>query len=378
MDRPRPLRTDGSNAFARFSMQTRVPEIARAVAARSPSGAATRARIERLAAEIEGDAVLPAPQGPAPDLEAWQRSHAEHEGETWLGTEWFHAELAFYFELARASRFWESGRDPFASVKDDELAGQRPWQRLAQALAIGGSREERMHGLVEAALWGNRVDLSYTVAAERTQTEGDLLVDDRPRALPWLAAPGARVHLVADNTGTELALDLALAAAVLEDAAAQVTVHLKVQPIFVSDAMVSDFWQLVERMRDAGGEPHRLAGALAGHFEEGRLTLAPDPFWSSPRFLWRAPAHLRDALASASVVLVKGDANYRRIVGDALWPPATPFRKACGYLGAPVVCLRTMKSDPVLGLPPGLGETLDAAEPTWRIDGRRGVIQASG
>lgn len=377
MDRPQPLRTDGSNAFARVSMQLRVPEIARGVVAGGGHGATTNARITRLAEEIEGDSPLPPPAGPAPDLESWARSYSEHTGETWLATEWFHAELAFYFELAARCRFWETGRDPFAAAKNEELAGTRPWERLEQALSAQGRRDERMHGLLEAALWGNRVDLSYAVAAARTQTEGDLLVDGRPDALRWLEAPGAHIHLVADNAGAELALDLALAGAVLEDPGARVTVHLKMQPVFVSDATTRDLWQLLERMRGRAGDARRLAESLGARFEEGRLRLAPDPFWSSPRFLWRAPARVLDALASASVVLFKGDANYRRVVGDAPWPPSTPLSQVCAYVGAPVVCLRTMKSDAVLGLPPGVAEALDAAEPRWRIDGRRGVIQSA-
>ena len=105
--------------------------------------------------------------------------------------------------------------------------------------------------------------------------------------------------------------------------------------------------------------------------------LAPDPFWSSPRFLWDAPEHLRRTLSSASVVLVKGDANYRRVVGDALWPADAPLAAACTYAPASIVCLRTMKSDAVLGLRAGVAETLDATEPRWRVDGRRGVIQAA-
>jgi hypothetical protein len=34
-----------------------------------------------------------------------------------------------------------------------------------------------------------------------------------------------------------------------------------------------------------------------------------------------------------------------------------------------------MKSDPVVGLPEGLGEKLDTTQPRWRIDGQRGVLQ---
>jgi hypothetical protein len=76
------------------------------------------------------------------------------------------------------------------------------------------------------------------------------------------------------------------------------------------------------------------------------------------------------------MVVVKGDANYRRVVGDALWPPDAPFAAAASYAPSPLLCLRTLKSDAVLGLPPGLAERLDASHPSWRVDARRGIAQA--
>lgn len=82
------------------------------------------------------------------------------------------------------------------------------------------------------------------------------------------------------------------------------------QPTFVSDAMPCDVWRLVEGMHDRGGA---------------------------------ALAHLEEALASATNVMLEGDANYRRVVGDAPWPPEAPFAEACSYLCAPLLALRTMK-----------------------------------
>ncbi|HEY4016559.1 MAG TPA: ARMT1-like domain-containing protein [Polyangiaceae bacterium] len=378
MLRPPPLRTDGSNPFARYSMQERVPRIARDVLERNRDYARSIvSAVDRLAAEIERDGPVPAPKFPGPDLAAWADAAADHAGETWLDAAWFFAELAFYREMTHACRFWETGRDPFAPVKEEELSGDRPWSRLEAALeAPGRPRDERIASLLEASLWGNRVDLSYTVAAERAHTlADDLLVDERARALPDLTSPGAHVHLVADNTGTELALDLALLAAVLEDPAAHVTMHLKIQPMFVSDALPRDVWRLVERMRDRGGVLHSLATKLDAGFAAGRLVLAPDAFWNGPRFLWDVDGHLRAALGEATAVVLKGDANYRRLVGDAMWAPSAPFATAAGAFPTTLVALRTMKSDPVLGLPPGVAEKLDATEPRWRIDGQRGVLQ---
>ena len=378
MPRPPPLRTDGSNPFARFSMEVRVPRIARDLLEKNPTLApASRDAVERLACSIEEDAPLPAPRSPAPDVEAWTTAHAEHASERWLAAEWFHAELAFYREVAHACRFWETDRDPFAPAKDDELAGERPWSRLEQALERRGARDERIRELLDACLWGNRVDLSYTVgAAHVDRLDDDLLVDDRASAIPLLVRPGARVHVLADNAGTELALDLGLVDALVEDPACCATLHLKAQPVFVSDALPRDVWSTLERMRARGGATARVADRLREAFDAGRLLLAPDPFWSGPRFLWEAPSHVTRALSAATIVVIKGDANYRRVVGDALWPPDAPFAAAAGYAPFPLLCLRTMKSDSVLGLPRGLAEKLDASDPGWRIDARRGLAQA--
>jgi hypothetical protein len=366
-------------------MQVRVPRIARDLLAQNASlPARIRDAVEALAQRIELDAAPAKPGPPAPDVAEWTAAWAEHAGETWLSAEWFYAELAFYRELLQVVRFWETGRDPFEPAKEEELAGGRPWTRLEEALEGAGlgpprslRRDERILALLDACLWGNRVDLSYAVAASRAgRTDDDLLVDERAAAVPLLVRAGARVHLVADNTGAELALDLALVDAVLEEPTSSVTIHVKLQPVFVSDATGADIWRMLRGMHERGGDARSLAARLRGAFDAERLALAPDPFWSSPRFLWHAPAHVRESLSSADIVVLKGDANYRRAVGDALWPPETPFAQAVAYASYAMLCLRTMKSDSVLGLPAGLAEKLEASDARWRIDGCRGVAQA--
>ena len=47
---------------------------------------------------------------------------------------------------------------------------------------------------------------------------------------------------------------------------------------------------------------------------------------------------------------MKGDLNYRRLVGDRLWPPTTPFADVTAYFPGPVAALRTLKSDVIVGL----------------------------
>jgi hypothetical protein len=76
------------------------------------------------------------------------------------------------------------------------------------------------------------------------------------------------------------------------------------------------------------------------------------------------------------LVIIKGDANYRRLLGDAHWPYTTPFAYATRYFPSPLVALRTLKAEIIVGLRPGEAEQLQAEDPAWLVNGKRGIIQA--
>jgi hypothetical protein len=149
-------------------------------------------------------------------------------------------------------------------------------------------------------------------------------------------------------------------------------------PVFVSDATVADVWNLMFAMRDRGGACGALGTRLERAFATGQLRVLPDFYWNGPRFLWDRPARVAAELDRASMVIFKGDANYRRVIGDALWSPETTMDAATGYFPAPLLLLRTMKSDAVVGLSAGLAERLDAVDGEWRVNARRGLIQRGG
>ena len=286
---------------------------------------------------------------------------AAYDGQTWLATDWFFAECYVYRCLMIAVRYWETGRDPFAAAKREELAGEALWRSLDGALAgVGDIIEvdivEHLAELMLRALWGNRVDLSYAVgvAFGAAGHSDDLLCDDRARAIPALVRPDGDVHIIADNTGSELSTDLALADTLIARAGARVSLHVKIHPTFVSDAIAGDVWALLAAMDARGGGAAELAARLRRAWDDDRLRILPDPFWNGPRFLWERPARLARVLDGATAVVLKGDANYRRAVGDAIYPEGISFAAATDYFPAPLVALRTMKSDALAGS--GAGE----------------------
>jgi hypothetical protein len=377
-----PANTPSGNAFAHYSMKVRVPKILDEVSARNPDyPPSVHESIARLRDDIRGGGPLPPLGFPSPDDEEWQAALDQRAGQTWLATDWFFAETYVYRCLMTAVRHWETGRDPFAPAKQEELASAALWQGLDRALGLATSSEpERIAALLVGALWGNRVDLSYAVgvAFGAHGDSADLLCDDSARAAAQLLVPGGDVHLVADNTGSELSMDLVLADALIARAGARVSLHVKMHPTFVSDAVAADVWSLLAAFSGRGGAEAALADRLQQAWRQQRLRVLPDPFWNGPRFLWDRPPRLAGELDAATAIVLKGDANYRRAIGDALWPADTTFAEATGYLPAPLVALRTLKSDAIVGLSAEQTSRLDAADRDWRINGRRGVIQTGG
>jgi damage control phosphatase ARMT1-like protein len=87
------------------------------------------------------------------------------------------------------------------------------------------------------------------------------------------------------------------------------------------------------------------------------------------------PGDLAAEFEHASLTILKGDLNYRRLVGDRYWPPTTPFADVTAYFPGPLAALRTLKSDVITGLAPATVADLDATGQPWRTDGSHGLIQ---
>jgi hypothetical protein len=382
---PGRIRTDQTNAFAHHTLRVRVPAIVRDAVERNPDyEPEVKRALEALACELESDAPLPPLAGSAPGADEFRAALARRAGERWLGTDWFCAETYAYRQLIERVDFWRTGRDPFLPNKREEYASASHGEAFERALALTGDDDERLFALFGAALFGNRIDLSFAASRERglVTTADDLLADERPAAVRAVLDGTGPFHVIADNAGTELTLDLVLVDFVLHELGVPAVLHLKRHPTFVSDATREDLGLFLhpadDVMKERSSATRACVGRLAAAVESGRLALAPHPYWNGPESLWDLPAELAAELSKARLVVLKGDANYRRAVGDALWPADASFSDVTAYFPAPLLALRTLKSDAVVGLAPGRAEALDLVDATWRVNGKRGVASLGG
>lgn len=382
------LMTSEPGTFAHHTLRDRVPGILRETIALNDFPPVIRRALDELHTELTAGAIRGLAEEAA-DRPFWDAATAPHVGRGWLDVPWYWAEAFFYRRVLEATRYFQPGAwqgcDPFAARKQQEWAPEAAPRAVSQLLAgLPDDVEARFERLLHASLWGNRTDLSYTIAAHLGATaapgreRSNLLVDDSAAVWRHLRSnAGGRVALLADNTGTELLMDVALIDFLLcAGLAGEVHLHLKPQPFYVSDAMIQDLAQGVDALALAGGAAAKLARRVDGHIVAGELILKTHWFNTSSLFYCQMPDDLAADLARMDLALVKGDANYRRLVGDAHWPPATPFAGATAYFPAPVAALRTLKSELAVGLAPGQAERLAREDPAWLVNGQRGVIQA--
>jgi hypothetical protein len=276
------------------------------------------------------------------------------------------------------------------------------------ALAELGSAEEQespcpcpcpsaqlLRALLLRSLWGNRADLSLSagkVVASASSTDSELLLaDDTEAAVALLLqAVAARppsspsspplIALVLDNCGLELLSDLALVDALLR-CGAHVLLHAKRWPTFVSDATPADVEAHLQWLQASAGQlegAEALAGRLRRALQAGALSVAAHPFWNCAAAGWEMPQELTLQLAGCSLAIFKGDANYRRLLGDRHWPHAEPFQHVVGsWAPCPLLALRTCKAGLVVGLQGSrAAQAAAAARPEdWLTSGVYAVAQ---
>jgi len=127
----------------------------------------------------------------------------------------------------------------------------------------------------------------------------------------------------------------------------------------------------------------QFAQRLKMYLDTKRIQIIEHWVWTSSRFMFELPPDLLELPlfkeSPSLVTFFKGDANYRRLVGDRHWDYTKSFQSTVCYLKNtpfwPAVALRTLKAEVVVGLQNDVIERTKNKDPKWLYDGNWGVIQ---
>ncbi|MCA9983523.1 MAG: protein-glutamate O-methyltransferase family protein [Anaerolineales bacterium] len=390
---PADFRGQEPGSWAAHTMQDRLPRIIETVLRDGEFDETARARLLALQNSLPQGQIRGFNDPAAPDNAAWAGYVQPWLDSSWLTANWFFAECYFYRRLLAATGYYAPGPgehiDPFAPQKEGGLRQAPAWlARLAAALnrvVPGRFDQQQFDFWLQTALWGNQADLSIWQAGDQNQplhaassSASHLLADDRsPLANLFKRLPLKRIDIILDNAGIELSGDLLLADYLLTTGAAdEIVLHAKAHPTFVSDALTSDILKTIRFLTRQQSAAVSAAGERLGNWvSAGQMLLRSHFYWNAPLWFWQLDRALAAELSQSQLIISKGDANYRRIAGDFHWPAGKPFGDIAAYSPAPLLALRTLKSELVLGVDPATLARLDQQDPTWRTNGHYGLIQ---
>lgn len=313
-----------------------------------------------------------------------------------------------------AIEYFQQKVDPFEMQKELGLTSSLSSiatlaERVNDSIAIASQKPrdqllDDFKGFVLTALWGNRMDLSLWPVGGGDNTDSKstlsrtadafasvinagqkmILANDIDALAHYVAGRNApsRMDIIVDNAGFELFCDLCLADFLVSTKLVGAAhIQLKAHPTFVSDAMAKDVAFTIDFLRRGNGDPSKpspvaqLGNRWASHVETGRWQLVENFFWVQPTAMWDMPPATANDLGTSSLVFIKGDANYRRLLGDRDWPLGTPFSDVACYFPAPVCALRTLKAELGCGMPERECQRAAQEDHRWLVAGKYGVVQ---
>ncbi|KAF8438602.1 DUF89 domain-containing protein [Boletus edulis BED1] len=281
--------------------------------------------------------------------------------------------------------------------------------------------------MIQMCLWGNATDLSLlthlkpsdiedlqTVLGKDTQLARQAFILKDDQEVMWehiktLGGSGKRCDFILDNAGFELFTDLVFADFLVTYTPyfSKVVFHPKLFPWFVSDVTPTDFESTITSLLSTTFFPETLLPDTRStahlqemvmrwrsYLEQGTFVLSTDitevngqkvdgkamvKFWTEPWPYWNMKeraSQLWGWLHDSDLVVFKGDLNYRKLTGDAMWPISTPFTTALGPLAGtfPLLSLRTNKADIAVGIPQEIADDLDRKGENWRVSGKYALV----
>ncbi|KAL4138156.1 hypothetical protein PRIC2_001663 [Phytophthora ramorum] len=398
------------DTFAHTTCTVRMPQVLRDCVAKNGDrlSAEEGRRLLQLADDMANNAEIPLPSqfpeqaAKSPTSKHWE-SLLVGKSYTWQNSPWFLVEQYMFHLVLLLTDYYSTGFDPFHYSKVAELKGDTPWSLLQTAVEISAQEEttsqshrNQLKRFMMLCLWGNKADGTNEKVKSTMHVAGDslvfdddlVLVDHSDQVISFLEqkaresgdAKSLGVEYINDNVGVELLLDLAMADHLLtHNWCGTVTLNVKAEPLYVSDVMPVDVDEHITEMQQSTRTPEvqALGKRLAEHVRKGQLLVRSDTYWNRYTYFWEMPTELQTRLAQeATLVILKGDLNYRRLLSDRLWPPSTPVEEVVPYFPTAFVAFRILKSIPVMGIPANIVAKLEKEEPHWRLNGQHGTIQS--
>ena len=299
----------------------------------------------------------------------------------------FESEVLFYHVLLAQKEYFKNKNDFFAIKKDTDYTNEHDsyrkelenlfnqgnyYQNIKDQREKFLSQQRDFRAILNYSLTANTGDLSQLEINRPDSVR--ILHDDTDKCFNFIISKKhKRFDIICDNSGAELFSDIYLAVfMIIHDYVNKVVLHVKSYPYFVSDATIDDFGRLVNILTK-----NKSNSQLLELLSKKKIEVKTHKFWTEAKYFDELPKDLGISKKSTDLLIVKGDLNYRRLVGDKNWKTTDSFEKRCLIKDIPVIAPRVLKSDVLVGVEPVFISMAKAQDKKYKTDGKWGVIQTT-
>ena len=357
------------NSFAQFTFTKRFPKVLNDVIASNLFSNEVMMQLKKLNQDLSTLSITRL-KHPSQETYLWNEFYNLYLNNTLSELPFFEAEVYFYALINQLVNYEEFKQDPFAQVKRNELTNQRDY--FKHILEQVAQHKLNLENVIFLSLSGNKADLSQLYQSKNNKLT---LLINHIKPLTQQLKKCNSMSVILDNAGTELFTDLIFAHFLIENSLMdQVHLHFKLKPIFVSDALVSDLYSLLDFIEQIGDQKFSLS--IKNFIGNGKMVLHEHIFWNAPLPYHQFPVELAGQINKQELLISKGDANYRRFFGDRKIPSHITPNVLVDYLDINTFALRTLKSEIQLGLTTEQLMNLRQSDPEWMVNGNYAVIQS--
>jgi uncharacterized protein with ATP-grasp and redox domains len=371
LDQFPPITAEREDSFARMTIEKRFPKIIADIKKHNPG------KHEAELDAILADQFIRRIELPESERANWESFFSEYENESWFTTPFFFLEIYFYKRI----NLLFQGEDPFRKSKQEDLISNPEFLKQVDRFYAQLDNASLKEVLL-LSLWGNKADLSLMnridQSSENAQFSNEnLLIDHSIQVEEKLKHAKTRIDIVLDNAGIELLTDLILVDYLIRKYnIPEIVLHFKAEPLLVSDALQHDLDDLLHFLSEyeSLSSLTELVGKINMYVDGKHVRLSSSLIWEQPVHFYKKEFGLDDLFENSDFIVLKGDANYRRILGDKNIPFTTSTSILDGVYSKSIVALRTLKSEIVIGISEDIFSQIYGFSKDWYINGTNGVI----
>lgn len=219
--------------------------------------------------------------------------------------------------------------------------------------------------------------------------------------LIWSIKEETEINYLVDNSGVEFFADLTFAYVLLQmQSINNVILHINKLPVFVSDVIESDYEHmmgLVEKIVNNIDNKNKEISETKQNADDNNTQpgygkalkkiqdlVKEEKIKIVSNFIWNMPTPYkelrkkddRDVFSKPnSILIIKGDLNYRRLVEDKNWKYNKKIENFTQYIECPTLVVRSIKSNLVLDFKESEYNKLQKTDKYWKENGEYGVIR---